>query len=397
LLACLLQASAEAIPGDLPWQGPPLPGAASSLPLSHIQSIRLESGRLQVIAQPGEPLRIKTQFILDNPNRLVIDIENATLDKQQPTLPDTQDTIGGVPVDSIRLGQFELGTVRVVIETPEPERLRLSVSDNALIVSADKGRGLISSLYKHLFGHETPPPAPTQSPVSRAPGSPARNPATRGTLSRSISGSAPTSPQMDAPPTTTSMINLNTFHPELDNLHKLQLQQAGLLSQWPPRTRIIEMARAQIGFSKDINRDYINQTYSKGRDNEWCADFASTILEWSGGSPWGHLSRVQDIYHWGLSNSRVSNRPEVGDLVVFSYDGSSFSHIAFVESINPDNTITTIGGNEGYAAADYKTGGTVARSIYNLDDKRIFGFVDPVASTGNTLSPTTTNAHFAPF
>lgn len=190
--------------------------------------------------------------------------------------------------------------------------------------------------------------------------------------------------------------------PQFENLQKLQRLQnfrnlpsssSSLISS--QRLRIIEIARSQVGLSKDTNREYVMQTFSQGRDNAWCADFASTILDWAGGSPWGHLSRVEDIYNWGTSNGRVSSQPEVGTLVILRYGGSSFDHIAFVESVNPDSTITTIGGNEGYAAAQYKTSGTVNRSVYSLDDKRILGFVDPIAMIP-TVSNTPRNTSHSP-
>jgi surface antigen len=131
----------------------------------------------------------------------------------------------------------------------------------------------------------------------------------------------------------------------------------------------------------------VNRTFSQGRDTDWCADFVSTILEWAGGSPWGHLSRVQDIYEWGLANHRLDREPQPADVVVFSYGGSGFDHVALVESVNPDNTLTTIGGNEGYAISSYKTSGSVTRSVYKLDDKRILGFVDPVVPKGLSANP----------
>lgn len=154
------------------------------------------------------------------------------------------------------------------------------------------------------------------------------------------------------------------------------------------RSRIVAIARTQLGLNKEVARDYVNRTFSQGQDQEWCADFASTIMDWAGGSPWGHLSRVQDIYEWGVAGGRITTRPEPGNLVVFSYgSGVGYDHVAFVESVNSDNTITTIGGNEGYAIASGGTGGMVARSNYKLGDQRILGFVDPLSPTEPAVGP----------
>jgi surface antigen len=173
-----------------------------------------------------------------------------------------------------------------------------------------------------------------------------------------------------------------TAYPDLANIRKLEAESGFIPNGGTiERGRVLELARSQLGLSKDTNPTYVNQTFSQGQDNDWCADFVSTILEWAGGSPWGHLSRVQDIYTWALSNHRLMREPEPADVVVFSYGGNGFDHVALVESVNPDGTVTTIGGNEGHAASAYKTSGSVLRSVYHLEDRRILGFVDPVVGT----------------
>lgn len=345
--------------GQAAWatEGPPVPEQAMVEvvePLVPIEGAFIEHGQLYIVAKPGSQLVIKEPFVLRNPSRLVVDVSGAKLGTLGFPFP--PEAIGSVPVNNIRLGQLDMETVRVVIETDEPERLQVSVGQSKLVVAPSRSSGIITSLSRYFFGRRQPEPVVSRGPMPQPPLPPQGVP----------------SPRISTPP---------TISPSLANLRKLQAQSAYRLDV-PQRSNIINIARSQLGLSKDTDRDYINQTFSQGRDTDWCADFVSTVLQWAGGSPWGHLSRVQDIYNWGIANHRLSREPQPADVVIFSYGSGGFDHVSLVESVNPDNTITTIGGNEGYAASAYKTSGSVARSVYKLDDRRILGFVDPVPVNG---------------
>lgn len=128
------------------------------------------------------------------------------------------------------------------------------------------------------------------------------------------------------------------------------------------RAAIVDWARAQLGVSERGNPQQV-RSYSRGRWQAWCADFVSTALNRTVGSPWGHRSSVRDIYNWARRNARLTQTPRPGDAVIFN------GHIALVESVNADGTITTIGGNERDA---------VRRARYRLNSSRIKGFVRTV-------------------
>jgi hypothetical protein len=357
--------------------GPPVPVQAGAMPVAvpdwlvPVEAVRMDRGHLQIMVRPGTRLTVKPPFALDHPGRLVIDMPGIRLGNNG--FPFQPSTIGDVPVRAVRFGQLDLTTVRVVIETDEPDRLQASVVDNRLVVSeVHRPKSFLNSMARYLFG-ERPPTQQAQKPDSSS--------VVSWTTSRTVP-TPPPKPVAALPP---------AAYPDLSNLRKLEAQ-AGYMPNGLPldRGRVMDIARSQLGLSKDANPDYVNQTFSLGKDNEWCADFVSTVLNWAGGSPWGHLSRVQDIYGWGVSNNRLTRLPEPADVVVFSYGGSSFDHVALVESVNPDGTFTTIGGNEGHAAAAYKTSGSVERSLYKLDDRRILGFVDPIVPrslSGNAPPP----------
>ncbi len=46
------------------------------------------------------------------------------------------------------------------------------------------------------------------------------------------------------------------------------------------RQSIVTMAETQLWVNKDANRNYVMYAYSHGKDEPWCADFVSTILQW---------------------------------------------------------------------------------------------------------------------
>lgn len=337
--------------------GPPVPTVIYDVPpvltkpLIPIDTIGIDRGRLRITTQAGKPLMVKNRFILSNPSRVIIDIADAQLGKAGIPFPPME--IDGVSVNAIRFGQFTEDTVRVVIETKDPERFQVANAGTALSISASR-ENLVSGWYRHVFSRNEAPKA-IPHPVAAIP------------------AARPVPPAASA-----SAGSYTSIPPQLDNLRRLSMEQAGLGMAFPNRNRILEIARSQVGLSKDTDPDYVIQTFSRGKDQDWCADFISTILDWAGGSPWGHLSKVQDIYDWGLANRQLLAQPEPGSVVIFSNDGKNYTHTAFVESVNPDNTLTTIGGNEGYAQRAYKTTGSVERTVYKLEDKRIRAFVNPV-------------------
>ena len=183
------------------------------------------------------------------------------------------------------------------------------------------------------------------------------------------------------------------------------------------RELIVQIARSQLWVNKNQYRQYVNRAYSQGNDESWCADFVSTVLDWSVGSPWGHQGMVSAIVQWGQQYNRITMAPQPGDVVLLRFaanprppqpqpdpmawasqppamttippspapadarvaDHLPADHLAIVESINPDQSVTTIGGNEGYSRfGNSQFAGQVARNHYPLTDSRIVGFLDPL-------------------
>lgn len=326
---------------------PPVPGQASAsfphldfagmadLPLRYpVISAQVAEGELRIFTPPGSQLLIKNRFLLLSPTRLVLDIDQAELPDKVLQLPGGQ--LGPLPYASIRLGQFDATTVRVVVESPMAEQFNVSLgkgTNHLLRVYATQPQGMATRFFHRILGNR---------PQSRRP-----------QIAYSSPGRPTTSDIRPAmgPPLMYSATPLNRF-------------------------KIVDIARSQLGVSKAVDRNYVNNTYSLGKDQAWCADFVSTILNWAGGSPWGHTALVRDIYDWGLANQRLKPFPEPGDVAVFRFSVSGFDHTAIVESIQPDHSITTIGGNEG-TRSGLAPGGMVQRTRYPLEDPRILGYVAP--------------------
>ncbi|WP_373531726.1 CHAP domain-containing protein [Vampirovibrio sp.] len=340
LLATVLPASSLALPPVpvqpmVPLSSPVISGLADLPLLYPVISAQIVAGELQIATPPGSQLLIKNRFLLSSPTRLVLDIDQAELPSKVIQLPGGH--LGPLPYQNIRLGQFDATTVRVVIESPVADRLNVSLgrgTNHLLRVYAPHSSGIATRFFNRVLGHRPHPQAP-----QIAYNAPARS--VRSDLRTPFMG----------PPM--------------------------MYSATPPnRFKIVDIARSQLGVSKAVDRNYVNNTFSLGKDQAWCADFVSTILNWAGGSPWGHTALVRDIYDWGLANQRFKPFPEPGDVAVFRFSVSGFDHTAIVESIQPDRSITTIGGNEGTRSGT-APGGMVQRTRYQMEDPRILGYVAP--------------------
>lgn len=137
----------------------------------------------------------------------------------------------------------------------------------------------------------------------------------------------------------------------------------------------VAWAQSQLGVSESNNPGVV-RGYSNGADQPWCADFVSKAFENSGGSPFGHMSSVQQILDWGRENDRfisagtAAANPDglqVGDIAVWKQDGKS--HVGLVTGLNEDGTFTTIEGN---------TSDQVAYRNHSFEDSGLTGFVRAV-------------------
>ncbi|MGE0201469.1 MAG: N-acetylmuramoyl-L-alanine amidase [Candidatus Melainabacteria bacterium] len=90
--------------------------------LNVVEDIFFRDGALTLKTRPGSSLSVKQRFVLQNPGRLVVDLDEAVVGNKE--------LLKAIPVDSptirqVRVGQFDEETVRLVIETDHPESIQL--------------------------------------------------------------------------------------------------------------------------------------------------------------------------------------------------------------------------------------------------------------------------------
>ncbi|MGW6933556.1 CHAP domain-containing protein [Lentzea sp. NPDC054927] len=80
----------------------------------------------------------------------------------------------------------------------------------------------------------------------------------------------------------------------------------------------------------------------------WCADFAGWVWRQAGVTGTNKIdSRAASFVWYGDAHGTRTNTPNVGDAIVYKYDGSSWAeHVNLVYETRADGMIRTIGGNE---------------------------------------------------
>lgn len=113
----------SAAPGSsmIQLQNIPSGGANSFLDNNNLTKItKVDYRDGQLIIGGLSPIKIKDPFILKGPTRLVIDIPNSQISDKKLLAPII---VSDTDVDIVRIGQFDESTVRLVIETENPNRL----------------------------------------------------------------------------------------------------------------------------------------------------------------------------------------------------------------------------------------------------------------------------------
>ncbi|MEU9986785.1 CHAP domain-containing protein [Streptomyces sp. NPDC048045] len=114
---------------------------------------------------------------------------------------------------------------------------------------------------------------------------------------------------------------------------------------------IVTIANANIGDHACDTNSSGGQGYNSsctganGSPENWCADFAEWVWAQAGYNVDGLTPAAGSFGQYGAG---LHSDPQVGDAVVFNYDGNSYAdHVAIVTAVNPDGTIESTGGNEG--------------------------------------------------
>lgn len=129
-------------------------------------------------------------------------------------------------------------------------------------------------------------------------------------------------------------------------------------------SRILNNAKKYLGYNE---KDGSYKKFTNGRNEAWCADFATYVARESGANI-PHFSSVSQILNWGNKNNRFSKTPKAGDIIIFKgvdKNGKRVSHTGIVKEVK-NGIVYTIEGN---------TKNKVNDCEYGLNDSRITGYV----------------------
>lgn len=131
------------------------------------------------------------------------------------------------------------------------------------------------------------------------------------------------------------------------------------------------LAQTMLGSREDADRAAIMAYFARGGVNldpvaeAWCAAFVNATLEQAGFSG-TNSNMARSFLQWGRE---VQGAPQVGDIGVLPRgDDERFGHVGIVSAVNPNGTVTLLGGNQGDA---------VSEQTYSAD--RFLGFRRPDA------------------
>ena len=148
-----------------------------------------------------------------------------------------------------------------------------------------------------------------------------------------------------------------------------------------------------LSFVGKINSDREgNARFSKGRSNQWCADFASMLAievfgdKLQSGFPdeRKHGISTMAIKSWGEKHNRYLDLPsngiadyiaknvKAGDIMIVSRGGGK-GHTAIVTKVNSDGTFETVDGNSGNAVKNRKRQPKVNQN--SKGSAKLIGFV----------------------
>lgn len=150
---------------------------------------------------------------------------------------------------------------------------------------------------------------------------------------------------------------------------------------------VMGTAQNQIGICEDppgsndvvFNTDFYGQEVS-GDDYPWCCAFVWWCFNKSGNGAafynGGKTAGCSAVYTWAQQDGLfiTKNQAQFGDIVLFGT-----SHIELVVSVNPDGSVTTIGGNTSSdEAGSQSNGGCVAlKTRYTTGSFPITSFIHP--------------------
>ncbi|MEU2627828.1 CHAP domain-containing protein [Kitasatospora sp. NPDC007106] len=142
---------------------------------------------------------------------------------------------------------------------------------------------------------------------------------------------------------------------------------------------------------------YSSCTGANGAPEAWCADFAKWVWARAGYNVSGLTAGAGSFGRYGAG---LHSTPQVGDALLFNYDGRGYAdHVAVVTAVG-NGTVTTVGGNESGVSGNWSATSSVHQSTHSsavgsyYGSQRISGYVSPQggSSTPPPSSPPSASA-----
>jgi hypothetical protein len=115
----------------------------------------------------------------------------------------------------------------------------------------------------------------------------------------------------------------------------------------------------QTGGNEAAVSSFMQQQGYPQHAGEWCGDFVAAVVHASGGTPPPNSAAAGA---WASYGSPRQGGPQPGDIAVMrgadNKTGYPYTHVTFVDSVNPDGTFVGLGGNQG--------GGHLKRSTFSV-------------------------------
>jgi hypothetical protein len=157
------------------------------------------------------------------------------------------------------------------------------------------------------------------------------------------------------------------------------------------RERIVARGLSQNGVTENPLGSNCNPY---GPCEQWCADFVSWAWR-NEGVTMPRQAAVGGLWGWATGHTRAAtDRPEIGDAIVYSTTSERFAHTGIVSRVLPDGQIATVEGNAG-GAVDTPRGRANVAVVVSVPHapelafrygRRVYGYASPVPLPSGALT-----------
>ena len=146
--------------------------------------------------------------------------------------------------------------------------------------------------------------------------------------------------------------------------------------------KLIQIESAEIGTKAEANKvcKYNTAYYGKEYGADWCVVFQWWAFKQAGLSKYfcdgGKTASCGAFYNWAKSKGLTVTEPQVGDIIIFTFNGVAHCHMGLCVAVTAKQ-ITTIDGNTSTSGSQSQGGQVLKRT---RGKQYIWGIVRPAYS-----------------